>query len=207
MELWKGRTDFTGVIRSPLIGFMKLIDFADTDHAGYKWDWKIDEQTAFGYIGQVIAWMRLTWLQEPHGGFDGVGYWASKVLLWDALPENLPAENAIGFYGEDLLKVFAMKLDPNERDAEYKKAEDVVWKMLAQSVLQKITHGKGLTHSLHCGTLLDMPENEGKDAEPGTFGELLRYGSVHFEQMREMEYIVAPVVEAEVIIRKGVLEP
>ena len=36
LELWKGRIDFTGVIQSPLIGFMKLIDFADTDHAGYK---------------------------------------------------------------------------------------------------------------------------------------------------------------------------
>ena len=60
--MWKGRTDFTGVIQSPFIGFMKLIGFADTDHAGYKWDWKIDEQAAFGYIGQVIAWMRLTWL-------------------------------------------------------------------------------------------------------------------------------------------------
>ncbi|KAK1909033.1 hypothetical protein P3342_011111 [Pyrenophora teres f. teres] len=94
-----------------------------------------------------------------------------------------------------------MKVDPNEKSAEYKKAESLIWKMLAQSVLQKIIHGKGLTHSLHCGTLLDMSENEGKD------GELLRYGSVHFEQTREMEYIEAPVVKADVIIRKGLLEP
>jgi len=130
-----------------------------------------------------------------------------RIARTDTVSEDLPAENIIGFYGEDLLKVFAMKIDPNKRDAEYEKAKDVVWKMLAQSVLQKITHGKGLTHSLHCGTLLDMPENEGKDAEPGTFGELLSYGSVHFDQTRDMEYIAAPVVEAEVVISKGVLEP
>ncbi|CAA9965193.1 Capsule polysaccharide biosynthesis protein [Pyrenophora teres f. maculata] len=100
-----------------------------------------------------------------------------------------------------------MKVDPNENSPEYKKGESLIWKMLAQSVLQKIIHGKGLTHSLHCGTLLDMSENEGKDAEPGTIGELLRYGSVHFEQTREMEYIEAPAVKADVIIRKGLLEP
>ncbi|CAE7208171.1 hypothetical protein PTNB73_07583 [Pyrenophora teres f. teres] len=95
-----------------------------------------------------------------------------------------------------------MKVDPNENSAEYKKAESLIWKMLAQSVLQKIIHVKGLTHSLHCGTLLDMSENEGKDGE-----ELLRYGSVHVEQTREMEYIEAPAVKADVIIRKGLLEP
>ncbi|CAE7208163.1 hypothetical protein PTNB73_07582 [Pyrenophora teres f. teres] len=80
LELWKGRTDFTGVIQSPFVGFMKLIDLEDVDQAGYIWEWKLDDQTVFGYIGQVIAWMRLTWLQEPNDGFDGVNYWANRVL-------------------------------------------------------------------------------------------------------------------------------
>ncbi|KAK1909034.1 hypothetical protein P3342_011112 [Pyrenophora teres f. teres] len=80
LELWKGRTDFTGVIQSPLVGFMKLIDLEDVDQAGYISEWKLDDQTVFGYIGQVISWMRLTWLQEPNDGFDGVNYWANRVL-------------------------------------------------------------------------------------------------------------------------------
>lgn len=78
--------------------------------------------------------------------------------------------------------------------------------MITQSVMQKITHGKELCHKPHCGTLLDLPENEGKDMAPGTFAELLRYGSVHLEQTREMHYIEAAVVESELILRKGLLE-
>ncbi|KAG9378542.1 Capsule polysaccharide biosynthesis protein [Pyrenophora tritici-repentis] len=121
-----------------------------------------------------------TWSQrniinwEPNSGSDGVNYWANKVLLWDALSEDLPTENTIGFYGEDLLKAVAMKVESNENSTGYKKAESLISKMLAQRVLQKITHRKGLTHSLHCRTLLGMPENYVKDGDPVTFGELLR---------------------------------
>jgi hypothetical protein len=206
LELWKGRTDFTGVLQSPLINFINAMDFENLAAAGYKWDWKLDEQTIIGYIGQCVAWMRLTWLQEPNGGFDGVNYWAKKVLLWDALPEDFPAENTVGFAGADILKIFVTRLDSDGDETGYEKAKKATWTMIAQSVMQKITHGKELTYAPHCGTLLDLPENEGKDAAPGTFGELLRYGSVHLEQTREMQYKEAAVVDSELIIRKGLLE-
>lgn len=72
--------------------------------------------------------------------------------------------------------------------------------------MQKITHGKGLTRTEALGVILDREENEGKDIEPGTFAELLRYGSVHFEQTREeINYVVAP--KPEMVIKKGLLEP
>lgn len=73
--------------------------------------------------------------------------------------------------------------------------------------MQKITHGKGLTKSISCGTLLDQHDGEGKDQEPGTFGELLRYGSVHFEQTREQIEYVEPILVADaLVIRKGLFE-
>jgi hypothetical protein len=54
---------------------------------------------------------------------------------------------------------------------------------------------------------MDLPENEGKDQEPGTFGELLRYGSVHLEQTREsIVYVDAVNVEEKFVIRKGLFE-
>lgn len=203
LELWKGRTDFTGVLQSPLINFITWMKFEDLVEAGFGWSWKLDEQTIIGYIGQCVAWMRLTWLQEPNGSFNGVNYWANKVLLWSVLPEDFPAENTIGFDGADILNVFATRLDGNGNEAGFEKA---VWTMMAQSVMQKITHGKELTHKPHCGTLLDLPEHEGKDAAPETFGELLRYGSVHLEQTREMQYVTAAVVDPEFVIHKGLLE-
>jgi hypothetical protein len=67
---------------------MQDFNFAKSEAQGFKWDFKVDEQTVLGYIGQCVAWIRLTWLQEPNGGFDGVHYWANKVLLFDSGPED-----------------------------------------------------------------------------------------------------------------------
>lgn len=207
LELWKGRTDFTGVVQSPLISFIKQMNSKDLQDSGFKWEWKVDEQTLIGYIGQCLAWIRLTWLQEPNGGFDGVTYWAEKVLLWHALSEDFPAEHTLGFdISADFLKLLAMSVDADESDAVYEKAKKATWGMLTQSVMQKITHGKGLGETIHIGTLLDLPENEGIDAAPGTLAGLLRYGSVHLEQTRDLPYIKAPAVDPEFILHKGLLE-
>jgi hypothetical protein len=87
VHFWKDHADFTGVMQSPLISFLKDFEFSKAQEKGYQWDFKVDELTLMAYIGQVIAWIRLTWLQEPEGGFDGVGYWAKKVLLFDSALE------------------------------------------------------------------------------------------------------------------------
>jgi hypothetical protein len=75
---------------------MKDFKFSESEARGFKWDFKVDELTLMGYIGQVVAWMRLTWLQEPEGGFDGLGYWAKKVLLFDSGPEAWYVQYATG---------------------------------------------------------------------------------------------------------------
>jgi hypothetical protein len=103
--------------------------------------------------------------------------------------------------------VFTTRIDADPESEEYKLAKKTAWRMLTKSSFQKITHGKNLTHSVHCGALLDLPENEGKDQEPGTFGELIRFGSVHLEQTRESIVYVDPVVVApELVIHKGIFE-
>ena len=78
---------------------------------------------------------------------------------------------------------------------------------MTASTMQKITHGKNLTHSVHCGALRDLLENESKDQELGTFGELLRYGSVHLEQTRNgIAYVDPLVVAPEFVLHKGLFE-
>lgn len=117
------------------------------------------------------------------------------------------AEGVVGYKGQDLFNVFTTRLDADPGSEEYKLAEKTTWRLLSESSLQKITHGKNITYSIHCGALMDLPENEGKDQEPGTFGELLRYGSVHLEQTREsMTYVDPVVVAPEFIIHKKLLE-
>ena len=133
-------------------------------------------------------------------------YYTKHVLCFDALNEMFKAEKLLDFAGEAIHKVFTTRRDADPDSEDYKLAYSTAWKLLTESSMQKITHGKGLTTDIHCGYLLDR--NEGSDSEPGTFGELLRYGSVHFEQTREsIEYVDAHKVEGEKVIHKGLLEP
>lgn len=169
----------------------------------YKWEFKVEPVTVFEYIGQVLAWMRVSMIEEP-GGFNGAEYYATKVLLFDSLSEDWGAEATIGFKGQDLFDVLTTKIDGDRESEEWKRAYKCIWRLLTGSSMQKITHGKGLTKGEALGVILDKKENEGKDVEPGTFAELLRYGSVHFEQKREIEYVKAK--KPEQIIRKGLFE-
>ena len=88
VHLWKDQSDYSGVMKSPLLAFLQSFKFSAVAEKGFGWDYSVDEQTILGYVGQVVAWIRLTWLKEPNGGFDGVDYWAEKILLFDSLPED-----------------------------------------------------------------------------------------------------------------------
>jgi hypothetical protein len=55
------------------------------------------------------------------------------------------------------------------------------------------------------GELLDQPENHDADNKAGTFGELLRYGSVHFQPKRTMKHVSIPP-NTEDIIQAGLLQ-
>ena len=143
---------------------------------------------------------------ENDDGFSGVDYWMNNILIWDVLPENWGGEATLGFpgSGEKMFRLFSVKRDADPNSEEYKEAYKLVWRLLTKSSLQKITHGKNLTNDIHLGVFWD--ENKGKDVGPGTFAELLRYGTVHFEQTRtEITYIEAP--RPQKTLKKGLLEP
>lgn len=144
-------------------------------------------------------------LEDTGDGFSGVDYWQNHVLVWDALPENWAGEATLGFVGcgQKMFDLLSLSLDTDPDEKKYKEAYDFVWRLLTKSSMQKITHAKGLTVSPHLGVLWD--ENPGKDCEPRTFGELLRYGTGHFEQTRkEIAYVKAP--EPPMTMKKGLLE-
>ncbi len=209
IHLWKGHDEFTDIIQNPLLAFVKDFKFAEGHARGFKWEFQVDEATLLGYITQVVAWIRLTWVQEPGpDGFNGLDYWCNKVLLFDVAQEDWAAEFIVGFDGIDLFNVFTTRLDADPSSAEYQAAEKVTWRLLTQSTMQKITHGKELCTTTQCGAYLDMPENEGRDAAPGMFGELLRYGATHFQQTRRVvSYVEAPRPEEKDVIHKGIYEP
>ncbi|KAH7120027.1 hypothetical protein B0J11DRAFT_535076 [Dendryphion nanum] len=207
MHFWQNQSDHTGIIQSPLIAFVHKFKFEESEKRGYHWDFKVDELTVLGYIGQVIAFIRLAWLQEPNEGFNGVEYYQKKILLYDSLAEDWAAEPIVGFAGEGLFKVLSTSRNADPESDEYKLAYRTVWRLLTKSGMQKVTHGKHLMKTPALGVFLDKPENQELDLKEGTFFELLRYGSVHFEQTRESsEYVEPKLPDEDQIIKKGIFE-
>ncbi|KAF7505014.1 hypothetical protein GJ744_001468 [Endocarpon pusillum] len=147
-------------------------------------------------------------LEEAGDGFSCTNHWQNHVLCIDAFEEHWPAESIIGFngMGQKLMDLLSCPLDVDPSSQRYEEASKIVWRILSRSSLQKVAHGKNLLAAPTMGTLWSLPENKGKDAAEGSFTELLRYGSVHLEQMREeVKCVVAP--KPAKTMRKGVLEP
>ncbi|KAK1977030.1 capsule polysaccharide biosynthesis protein [Colletotrichum cereale] len=204
IHIWTGRKESSGLLSHPLLEFAKDETFEVVDNANLTWDWKMAPQTAMEYICQVLAWVRLCLTEDTGHGFSGVDYWCDHVLVFDT-----PGEKILSFAGsgQKLLDLLSLPVDGEEESHEHKLAEDVVWTILSSASLQKDTRAKGLTHSPHLGTLWDLPENAGKDGAPGTFAELLRYGSIHFRQTRERIITWEPPRPvAENMLNKGLFE-
>ncbi|KAF2162466.1 hypothetical protein M409DRAFT_69071 [Zasmidium cellare ATCC 36951] len=197
-HLWSDRNSSTGLISNPLLAFRGEM-LPSAAMARYNFPMKLDKMpTIMDYTAQISAYARLAVLEEPSGGFNGQEYRKNKILKFDALGECWAAEAAIGFGGQDLFDLLATKRtgpDAQPQSEEYQLAEKVVWRLLSSASMQKVTHGHDLVQSLGLG-----------NNEPGTFADLLRCGSVRFEQTREEIECVDPE-NVEVVMRKGLLEP
>ncbi|EEU36129.1 uncharacterized protein NECHADRAFT_53144 [Fusarium vanettenii 77-13-4] len=179
------------------------IDFSEA--ADWPWDFKIGPQHVLEYVSQVMCWRRLAMLEDAGDGFNGSKYWQENILGIDARHENWAAEDAVGFgSGARLYELFNLRVDSDPETADYKEAYNLVWLLLRSASWQKVTHGKGLTHAAALGTLWD--ENDGKDSAPGTFGELLRWGSVHLIQKREA-VSTKPTAKSALILQEGLYGP
>ncbi|KAF2199501.1 hypothetical protein GQ43DRAFT_457119 [Delitschia confertaspora ATCC 74209] len=152
---WFIKRCYSGISLGSLVSFVKNIRLEDSAARGVKWDFCVGPLTVLGYIGQVLSFSRVGWLQEPgDGGFDGVEYYMTKVPLSNALTGDWSAEPVLGFKGEDFFHALATRRDVDPESEEYKLAYQCVWKISTSA-----------------------KENEGKRVEEGTFAELLRYGS------------------------------
>lgn len=204
--LWSGKDNYEGLSANPLMAFTAKLDFSASRSRGFAWDFQVEPAVVFDYVTQVTAWLRLCMLEEAGDGFSCADYAQNNILWFDALEEDWAAENVVGYQGEKLFEALTTRLDEDPESERYKKAYECVWRILTNSSMQKVTHGKNLTKTPALGVLLDKPENANKDIEPGTFADLLRYGSVHFEQTRAQITIIQTEKPAETM-KKGVFEP
>lgn len=206
IHLWKGHTSCKGMIANPLLAFALNNDFSQSVERGFRWEFKVEPQVVFEYIAQVLAWQRLCLLEDAGDGFCGADYAQDHILWFDVLEEDWGAETIVGFRGQEMFDALATRLDADPESEEYKTAYKLVWRVLARSSMQKITHGKNLTKTPALGLLWDSEENKDKDIEPGTFAELLRYGTEHFVQTRK-DILYVQTEKPDNTMKKGVLEP
>ncbi|KAF5529900.1 capsule polysaccharide biosynthesis [Fusarium mexicanum] len=202
LHLWNGRTNQQGISDSPLLGFIKDIRYDDA--TDFHWDWKVPVTQFLEYIAQVLCWQRLCLVRDTGDGFKSSEYWQLNILCIDALNEVWGGEKVLGFdgIGPRMYNLLTVRLDADTDSKDYKDAYKLVWRLLAKSSFQKVTRAKNLTHTPHLGTLWD--QNEGQDCVPGSFGELLRYGAVHFRQKRE-SIEQKDACEPRTLIEKGLL--
>ena len=184
LDVWKGRRDFKGIISHPLLQIVMDFDFNDPRSAEFKWAIEVDNITIFEYAAQVLCFLRLTLIEGSEvDEFNGAEHWASKVFAYDSLQECFAAERATNFSGEKIYQALSTKLDADPHSAEFRLAYDMTWGLLANSSMMKVTRGSGLSVGQHLGAIWDQDPDA--DIRPGTFAELLRYGSIHFKQTRE----------------------
>ncbi|KAI0486748.1 capsular polysaccharide synthesis protein-domain-containing protein [Xylaria cf. heliscus] len=213
MHVWQGRTNPDGLAQHPLLApavpyFLKSL--GENVVEGFGLNTPMDKLVEYGL--QMVCWKRLHMLEDSGDGFSGVDYWL-KNILWIDCPRELlrpffkdGTDQPIFANGQELFELFSTKRDGPTDSAQYKAAEKMVWTQLTESSMLKIGTIKGMVEWVSIGTLWNRPENLGKDNEPGTFAELLRYIPLHFRQTRKGITTLKPVAPP-VTWKKGVLEP
>ena len=213
--LWRdGRTNYKGMASDPLLtavlpalGRPKPPEEAAKEER-YKFDYDVPLTEIMEYISQVLSWMRICLLDSPEKdpqGFRGRQYWEEKVLLIDSLDETWRAEELKKFDTRKIFDLLATRFEDPDT-ARVEEAKTLVWTLLEQTSMQKVYHGKKLLKTPAIGQLWDRSENEDADCAEGTFAALLRYGSVFFEQTRDVPIVKAPKVDEQDILRLGNLD-
>ena len=172
------------------------------------WGFKVPVTEVIDYTIQNVCWGRVCRLgSTPDDPFNGAEYQFRHVLQINVVNEHKLAKELLGDreFGPRLVNVMTLPLSSKDtNETAHKEAHDLAWKMLAQTSHQKFSRAAGLLKAPQPGYILDA--NPGSECLPGTFGELMQYGAVHFRQKRN-NISVRDSWMPEKIINKGLLEP
>ncbi|KAI9372981.1 hypothetical protein BJX61DRAFT_542180 [Aspergillus egyptiacus] len=204
LKLWEGRADATGIRHHPLVrhlGPLVLDDpgFGETPN----WEGFSD------YAAHILAYERVRLTREPGpDGFDGLAYFTKHFFLLDAWEEMCRDQDK--FDGYEILKLLTLPRQPlfpttggeengnghpDDGKSQQRTAREFVHGLLAKSSVCKFSQGfwePGMP--VLVAALWNRPELADADSRPGTWGEYLRYGSVHLDQTGEQRRRLKPLV-------------
>lgn len=180
-EVWKGHTSVDGFHKMPL-----LRDIGLADGMG---DWDMGDSliTMSDYVAHMLIADRTRNLLDVRTGWNGREFYNTKSFMVEGIRNGILGGIKTNFDGYKQAELLLTRLDePNEE--KRREAEEFVVEMLEMSHIYKVYHNS----AAGAPALGDLIKQEGfRDVfdRPGTFGELYRYGTVHWESMREVEQI------------------
>lgn len=190
-ELWNGRTNEVGFHKHPLIQDIGVADGMS--------DW-FSEDKVLGmsdYVAQMLIGDRTRNLLDVETGWNGREFFEKKFFMVEGILNGVLGAIKTDFDGAKQVELFTTRLD--EPDATKRKAaEDFVIDMLENTHMYKVYHNS--TGGLPAlGDMVKKKEFLDADHRPGTFGELYRYGTVHWTSARGVERLLPQVDDGELI--------
>ncbi|GAP88425.1 putative capsule polysaccharide biosynthesis protein [Rosellinia necatrix] len=206
--LWDGEgvTNATGFHRHPLLRHLPLL-CPPVDKLNCP-DLNMMMEGFSDYLAAFMCFERLRKVIDPSDGFSGPEYYAERMLLFPALQETYYFQQQTSWSGTrqfDMLS--ARRAGPGVvRDAAWQAAEDFVNDALANTSTMKLSHGPPGALDSFLADIWDSEPHRDADVADGSFAARLRYGSVRFDQTRDM----VPIKMAwptEEVLTCGILEP
>lgn len=188
LTMWIGVTNADGFHKHPLLRHLPLLN---PPLSKSKLELDVTMESFTDYLAQSVALERLRKLVDPSDGFDGPKYYRENILFARAMQETFYVQPKTKWSGPLQLSYLATRRDvlngseSDEVRERWLAAQEFVHDALANTSTLKLSHGHPGGKDF-LADLLDQPENENADCEPGTFAEYLRWGSVHLDQTREM---------------------
>ncbi|KAI1175880.1 capsular polysaccharide synthesis protein-domain-containing protein [Nemania sp. FL0916] len=204
--LWDGVTNAQGFHKHPLLRHLPLL-CPPVDRLNCP-DLSIMMEAFSDYLASFMCFERLRKLIDPSDGFNGPEYYSNHMLLFPALQETYYFQQQTGWSGTRQFELLTARRTGEDvvRDEKWQAAEDFVADALANTSTMKLSHGPAGALESFLADLWDSEEHQEKDNIEGTFAAYLRYGSVHYDQIRKMEPIKMDWPSEEVLTC-GVLEP
>ncbi|KAF4446208.1 hypothetical protein F53441_10184 [Fusarium austroafricanum] len=178
-ELWIGRTNVDGFHKHPLISEIGLAEGMANPE---------DESQIYfmtDYVSQMVLADRIRNLVDVTDGWNGREFWETKVFMVEGIQNGILGALKTSLNGHKQADLFGTHLD--EPDLEKRaEAEAFMVEMLEKSYIYKLYHNSmGSLPAL--GDLVKKKEYHDITYRPGTFGELYRHGTIHWESTRKIE--------------------
>lgn len=206
LALWGDATNSHDFHKHPLLAHLPLLCPA-VDKMNCP-DLNVLMENFSDYLSQTMCFERLRKLIDPQDGFNGPEYFSKHMFLTPALQETFYFQQVTGWSGTRQFELLTAKRSGEDvvKDEKWEAAEDFVHKALANTSTMKLSHGPAGALESFLADLWDSEEHAHTDNVEGSFVAYLRYGSVHFDQTRELVPIKYELTKEEVL-KAGVLEP